>query len=723
MVKMISKNLEKKYLLPIVILMLVSMMLAMVVFSSARENAFAETTEKTEVFGTIYHKSGLVDKPPYSGESQALGKGFNANFNKTESESISLKEGVDFKFTEDTKWYFRAPGADESEQIELNTEVNNFVFAGVYRREVTIIGDACVQKEGADITTVEYEIKPLAPRDLIKNADNTPKEFKAVVGMKGSDVEFPMGWKVAVEEDRLTDEKFTEAKTIENVKLAFEVPTGDTEANYLTEGEDAKKGAVKVIVETKPTIIFKGEGTQQATLTDNITYNEETNKYTGTVLKRPSNFAKAGYNFSHFTLEGDTETKYSNEVNAPEEGKTFSVDPKAIITFTSNWTPRNDTEYKVKHYRQAINEENGYIPPGIGLVESFKGETDSTVEINITEGTADGKIITIKGFTFDPVKTAEVNKYKGVVSADSKNPLALELYYKRDTYTLAYAKGDDIEGSLPDGSTHKFDVSVTLDSGSSLSKPGYQLVGWKDGLTRVDDKDKIFAPGSSYTIIQPQDENGNKLDTITMTAVFEARKDTPYTVMHCTADGTIIKEEKLQGETDLEIKAVSTVPGYKVIEHEGTIKTGTITADGELVLKLYYEKIDYNITFTVGTSTIETRTYNIDNKFTLPAGPEKEGFTFKGWVINGQTYEAGKEITVKGPMKIEASYSNNSVEVIVGGEDANVILAPEQKTDLSAGAIAGIVIACVVVLAASIFSIVWFGVLKRSFKDMRIKRR
>ena len=118
------------------------------------------------------------------------------------------------------------------------------MFAGVYRREVTIIGDACVQKEGADITTVEYEIKPLAPRDLIKNADNTPKEFKAVVGMNGSDVEFPMGWKVAVDEDRLTG-KFTEAKTIENVKLAFEVPTGDAEVNFdLTEGEDAKKGAV-----------------------------------------------------------------------------------------------------------------------------------------------------------------------------------------------------------------------------------------------------------------------------------------------------------------------------------------------------------------------------------------------------------------------------------------------------------------------------------------------
>lgn len=718
---MISKNLEKKYLLPIVILMLVSMMLAMVVFSSARENAFAETTEKTEVFGTIYHKSGIVDKPPYSGESQALGKGFNANFKKTESESISLKEGVDFKFTEKTKWSFRAPGAAE---IMLDTEVNNFVLAGVYRRAVTIIGDTCVQKEGAEITTVEYEIKPVAPRNLLKKA-NTPIDFKAVVGMNGSDVEFPMGWKIAADEDRLTG-KLAEAKTIENVKLAFEVPTGDTEVNFdLTEGEDAKKGAVKVIVEAKPTIIFKGEGTQQATLTENITYNAETNKYTGTVLKRPSNFAKAGYNFSHFTLEGDTETKYSNEVNAPEEGKTFSVDPKVTITFTSNWTPRNDTEYKVKHYRQAINEENGYIPPGIGLVESFKGETDSNVEIDITDGTADGKIITIKGFTFDPVKTAEKNKHKGVISADSKNPLALELYYKRDTYTLAYAKGDDIEGSLPAGSTHKFDVSVTLDSGSLLSKPGYQLVGWKDGQTRVDNKEKIFAPGSSYTIIQPQDENGNKLDTITMTAVFEARKDTPYTVMHCTADGTIIKEEKLQGETDLEIKAVSTVPGYRVIEpeHEGTIKTGTITADGKLVLKLYYEKIDYNITFTVGTSIIETRTYNIDNKFTLPAGPEKEGFTFKGWVINGQTYEAGKEITVKGPMKIEASYSNNSVEVIVGGEDVNVILAPEQKTDLSAGAIAGIVIACVVVLAVSIFSIVWFGVLKRSFKDMRIKRR
>lgn len=716
---MISKNLEKKYLLPIVILMLVSMMLAMVVFSNVRDNAFAETTEKTEVFGTIYHTSNLGNKPPYSGESQALGKGFYANFEKTESESISLKEGVDFKFTEDTKWSFRAPGAAE---IELNIEVNNFVLAGVYRRAVTIIGDTCVQKKDAEITTVEYEIEPVAPRNLLKKA-NTPIDFKAVVGMNGSDVEFPMGWKVAADEDRLTG-KLTEAKTIENVKLAFEVPTGDTEVNFdLTEGEDAKKGAVKVIVEAKPTIIFKGEGTQQATLTENITYNAETNKYTGTVLKRPSNFAKAGYNFSHFTLEGDTETKYSNEVNAPEEGKTFSVDPKAIIIFTSNWTPRNDTEYKVKHYRQAINEENGYIPPGIGLVESFKGETDSTVEIDITDGTADGKIITIKGFTFDSVKTAEENKYKGVISADSNNPLVLELYYKRDTYTLAYAKGDDIDGTLPANSTYKFDVSVTLDSGSLLSKPGYQLVGWKDGQTKVDDKDKIFTPGSSYTIIQPQDENGNKLDTITMTAVFEARKDTPYTVMHCTADGAIIKEEKLQGETDLEIKAVSTVPGYKVIEHEGTIKTGTITADGKLVLKLYYEKIDYNITFTVGTSTIETRTYNIDNKFTLPAGPEKEGFTFKGWVINGQTYEAGKEITVKGPMKIEASYSNNSVEVIVGGEDANVILAPEQKTDLSAGAIAGIVIACVVVLAASIFSIVWFGVLKRSFKDMRIKRR
>jgi hypothetical protein len=377
----------------------------------------------------------------------------------------------------------------------------------------------------------------------------------------------------------------------------------------------------------------------------------------------------------------------------------------------------------VKYYRQTIKDETKYDPPGVKQVETYQGTTDTFVEIKINE--EDAKIITIKGFTFDPIKTKAVDKYSGTVVADSANQLVLELYYTRNKYTLKYVLAEDetgVTGEAPaDSLDNKFDVSVHLADGGSLNKLGYKLVGWKDG-TKVDGKDSVFAPGSIYTVIDP--ENEEKI--ITLTAVFEPRKDTKYKVIHYTADGTEIQTDNLEGETDLEITAVASIPGHTAIEHADSKATGTITADGNLVLKLYYEKIDYSVTFTYGsTPVLEARTYNINDKFTLPAGPAKEGYTFKGWVINGRNFNAGEEIEVNGPMRIEATYlSANAIETPdTNDEYANVILAPTQKTDLSGGAIAGIVIACVVATGIIVFSIVWFGVLKRTFKDMRIKKR
>lgn len=78
-------------------------------------------------------------------------------------------------------------------------------------------------------------------------------------------------------------------------------------------------------------------------------------------------------------------------------------------------------------------------------------------------------------------------------------------------YSVTYAKGDGVEGTVPSVEYVTSGNSITLPVNYTLYKSGYTLTGWNDGSN-------IYATGASYTVTK----------NTTMTAVFTANGASSY---------------------------------------------------------------------------------------------------------------------------------------------------------------------------------------------------
>jgi len=162
------------------------------------------------------------------------------------------------------------------------------------------------------------------------------------------------------------------------------------------------------------------------------------------------------------------------------------------------------------------------------------------------------------------------------------------------------------------------------------AKPGYTFQGWNPALAAM------TTAGASYN------------------AVFTAAGDTPYTVeiyimdTEGNYDAPIV--ENLTGATDTtatynpEAKTGFTIDAASVLE-------GTITADGKLVLKVYYIRNQYTFK-TVVDGAEETATYYYDEAVTAPADPAKTGYTFTGWDGDVPATMPAKDVTLTATWQI-----------------------------------------------------------------------
>ncbi len=68
----------------------------------------------------------------------------------------------------------------------------------------------------------------------------------------------------------------------------------------------------------------------------------------------------------------------------------------------------------------------------------------------------------------------------------------------------------------------------------------------------------------------------------------------------------------------------------------------------------------YAVTFDTGdgASTVESQTVNINACATKPADPTREGYTFKGWLFNGEAYDFSTPVT--GAITLTASWEKNA---------------------------------------------------------------
>ena len=286
--------------------------------------------------------------------------------------------------------------------------------------------------------------------------------------------------------------------------------------------------------------------------------------------------------------------------------------PAENVTITGSFTANGDTAYTVEHYQQNLAGD------GYDLVEAdtehLTGETDTTA-------TANPKTYT--GFTFDG--TVEGTVASGNIAGDGS--LVLKLYYTRNSYEVSYAYTGTVPAgasALPATASYKYGADVTV--APQATAPGYTFNGWlEDG--------KVTA---SFKM---------PAGPVQLTGSFTANTDTRYTVEHWTEDldgeGYTLRETEanLTGVTDTTATAeAKSYEGFRFDEgNENNVLTGVITGDGKLVLKVYYARNSYEVSYDYGAAPTGasqlpgTVSYKYGAEVRVADKATAPGYTFDGW--------------------------------------------------------------------------------------------
>lgn len=315
-------------------------------------------------------------------------------------------------------------------------------------------------------------------------------------------------------------------------------------------------------------------------------------KYQATIT-RPDDFIELGYDFVDWYADAECTELYVFG----------SAMPASEVVIYSKWTPKDDTAYSIENYLQnAIGD--GFTKTG--EVESGTGTTLATATATETA---------VEGFTFDATNTNNV--LSGTILANGS--LVLKRYYTRNTYTLTF---DSNGGSAV--------ASQTVRHGAEISEPekpeydGYNFRGWY--------QDEELENAFNFFMLMP-------IGGLTVYAKWEAKSNIAYTIerYYETVDGSDYTKTtaSFTGTAFESITVAETATDGFTFDsnNENNVLTGTVAADGSLVLKAYYTRNSYTISFdTDGGNEIESITQKYGSVITQPDNPIKAGYEFYRWL-------------------------------------------------------------------------------------------
>ena len=326
---------------------------------------------------------------------------------------------------------------------------------------------------------------------------------------------------------------------------------------------------------------------------------------------------KAGYVFRGWHTDAACENAFN--------GGTM---PVTGLTLYAKWEAGQNTAYKVEHYLQ---NADGSYPDAASQTENLAGATGAAVEAVVQ---------TIPGYHEDTENESTVKS--GVIAADGS--LVLRVYYARDTYTLTFKNA----GEADFVSTRRWGESIT-EPALTVTKPGYTL-SWSPALPQT----------------MPQSDS-------TYTAVWTAKGDIAYKVEHyqqnADDDGYTLRDtDPLTGATDAEVTAAARHYDHFVLNESaaGTVSSGAITADGKLVLRLYYDRETLRVTFNAGEGGTLTdnaeKTFRYGQTFSV-TDPTRPDYHFIGWYLpDGSEFNAQ---TVTESMALTAQWGAQPVDFTV----------------------------------------------------------
>ena len=244
-------------------------------------------------------------------------------------------------------------------------------------------------------------------------------------------------------------------------------------------------------------------------------------------------------------------------------------------------------------------------------------------------------------------------------------------------YTVTYKIGEEIYEPPTD---HAYNTTVNVKE--VPVREGYTFSSWETT--------DVTVPEGSNQFTMP-DKN------VVFNGSWTANTNTAYTVEYYQQNledtgYTLADTEKETGTTGNIVNAVTkSYPGFTYDENNAlNVKTGAVAADGSLVLKLYYARNSYKVSYKLNDVLHGTEeTYKYGATVTKEENPTiPEGNYFSGWTVKTegvQFSEAGQFTMPAKDVTVVGTYAANRHTYIIKGHlrdaDGKNIESPEFALD------------------------------------------
>ena len=327
--------------------------------------------------------------------------------------------------------------------------------------------------------------------------------------------------------------------------------------------------------------------------------NVEKGKVATNPTKQPT---KDGYIFTGWYTEKECKNKYD-----------FSTAVEKDITLYAGW--------EAIQYTVTFDPQGGSPTPDSQQVEKGKVATEPT---NPTKN----------GYTFKGWYTEKECKNKYNFSTAVEDNKTLYAGWDANQYNITYVlNGGTNDSSNP--STYKTGDTVTF---KAPTKENSTFLGW------YEKEDFSGNPIGSIS---------NRTENITLYAKWktnEAENAKYKTEYYTEENGKYILRDTSEGEGKVGTSVTAVRKTFDGYEENTTYNerkaTGTVKADGSLVLKLYYDKKQYKVTFDAQggeeakKGDLDDQTVKYNDKATKPTNPTKNGYEFEYWYYK----KDGKEV-------------------------------------------------------------------------------
>ncbi len=318
---------------------------------------------------------------------------------------------------------------------------------------------------------------------------------------------------------------------------------------------------------------------------------------------------------------------YGTEIGLKElekEGYTFKgwANGEELITSGKYVIPASNSKLV------AVFEINTYILTLdiLGTTTAFEYEYN---ELVVLPAAPDKVGYTYNGWSIDGVYSGFVTEF----NMPAAN-FTMTCEYVINSYELTLVFGELISTNV-----YEYNSEVTL---PKLSKVGHSFIGWSDGET--------VTTSGSYVI--PAHDS-------TLTAVFEINSYNLTTVIEGKEETVAVVYT-----TELPLPEVPAKEGYEFLEWQ--LEDGSLAPEimphYDITIVAIYVIQRYEVAYE-NDGVVTTERYEYNTEIKLPV-LEKEGYTFNGWLLDGELITTESINVPAKDIKLVASYTVNSYDLV-----------------------------------------------------------